>query len=128
MPDIKTKSKTPHYRVDNYNPNDNKLIELNPIVKDIVDMWEEWDNFWSDKFNKFEDYYKRWKDKPPKRDEDWQSQFQKRLSWQAVATLVARFHSILFPISSPIEAEATETQDEGYRIIAKSIVIHWFKL
>ena len=128
MPDIKSKSRTPHYRVDNPNANNGVVEELEPVTKFVLDCWETWDSFWADKFNKFEEYYKQWKNRPPQRDEEWQAQFQKRLSWQAVATLVARYHSILFPVSAPVEAEATETQDEGYRILAKSIVSHWFKL
>lgn len=121
-------SKTLHYKVDNYNPNTKNKEELDPIVKFVNDCWDKWDSYWGNRFNKFEEYYKRWKDKPPKRNEDWQSQFQKRLTWQSVATLVSRYYSILFPVSAPIEAEATETQDEVYRILAKSIVSHWFKL
>lgn len=128
-PETKTKSKTPHYKTDSTLDNQqSEVVELEPVVKYVVDCWEEWDSYWADTLNKFEDFYKRWKHKPPKRDEEWQAQFQKKLTWQAVAALVPRFFSILFPVSAPIEAEATETQDEGYRILAKSIVTHWFKL
>jgi len=128
MSEYKDKSKTPHYKVDN-NLDKNKNIDaLNPIVKEITDMWDDWDEYWSTRLSDFEKYYDRWIGKAPKRDEDWQSAFHKRLTWQAEKTLVARYHSALFPVSAPIEAEAVEVNDEMQRILAKSLVGHWFKL
>jgi len=119
--------KVSHYKTDH--PIDAKQKEqIDPCVKFVVDEWESYDSFWSSKFNDFEKYYDRWMGKPPKRDEDWQSNFHKRLTWQAEKVLVSRFHSNLFPTSAPIETEAVEVQDERQRILAKSITAHWFKV
>ena len=121
------KKKVSHYRVENLI--DKPQAEtVDSVAKFVSDEWDSYDNFWSDRFNKFEKYYDRWIGVPPKRDEDWQSNFHKRLTWQAEKTLVARFHSALFPTSAPIETEAVEVQDELQRILAKSMVVHWFKV
>ena len=123
------KVKRSHYGIESYDTSTKKKkIELEPCTQFVVDAWEQWDGFWADKFNKFEGYYDRWIGKPPKRDESWQSQFHKKLTWQAEKTLVARYHSALFPISAPIDTEATQTPNELQRILAKSIVAHWFKI
>lgn len=121
-------NKRSHYDTRNYNPGEEKKEKTDPCVKFLVDNWDSWDNHWSNKFALFDKCYDRWKGAPPKRDEDWQANFHKKLTWQAEKTLVARFHSTLFPISAPVEAEPTEATDEGYRILAKSVVGHWFKL
>ena len=127
MPEIKKKSKNPHYRIDA--PLAKKEPEpLEPCVKFVIDAWDTWDGHWSSRFSDFEQYYDRWMGKPPKRDEDWQSQFHKRLTWQAEKTLVSRFYSALWPTPAPIEEDATETVDELQGILAKSIVAHWFKI
>ena len=122
------KSKNSHYSTDVSTPGKSKQVELEPSVSYVTDCWDSWDDYWANKFTEFEKYYDRWMGKPPKRDEDWQAQFHKRLTWQAEKTLVARFHSALFPISAPIETEATETPNELQRIVAKSLVAHWFKI
>jgi len=95
MSNVKQKSKTPHYKVDDYKP-ENQKEQIDPTVKFVVDSWESWDNFWSAKFSLFEKLYDRWRGKAPKRGEDWQSNFHKRLTWQAEKTLVPRFHSHCF--------------------------------
>jgi len=120
--------KVPHYRVDNSSGDKQPGELIDPCVKFVVDEWESYDSFWSSKFSEFDKYYDRWIGKPPKRDEDWQSNFHKRLTWQAEKVLVSRFHSNLFPTSAPIETEAVEVQDEMQRILAKSVVSHWFKI
>lgn len=123
----KEKKKVSHY---NTAPtiDENKKEELEPCVVYVVDCWEKWDAHWASKFNEFEDYYNRWIGKPPKRDEDWQADFHKRLTWQAEKTLVARFFPALFPTTAPIEVNATETPDELQGILSKSMVAHWFKV
>lgn len=122
------KTKRSHYNTNIPSPSDKKPEEIEPIVKFTVDEWENYDGYWANRFNDFEKYYDRWMGKPPKRDEDWQACFHKKLTWQAEKTLVARFHSALFPTSAPIETEATEVPNELQRILAKSIVAHWFKI
>lgn len=125
----KDKSKTPHYKVDAKSVSVNDPAEdLEPCVKFVVDNFEKWSDFWADKFTKFEKYYDQWIGVPPKRDEDWQANFHKRLTWQAEKTLTAKYHSALFPTSAPIETVATETTDETQSILAKSLVTHWFKI
>lgn len=102
--------------------------ELNPCVKYVTESWDSWDFHWGTKLAEFETFYDRWWGKPPKRDKEWQAQFHKKLTWQAEKTLVARFHSALFPTSAPIETDATEVRDELQAILAKSLVAHWFKI
>jgi len=123
----KKKSTVSHYKTDQ-TIDKTKEIELDSCVKFVVSNWEDWDSHWSNKMSEFEDYYNRWIGKPPKRDEEWQSNFNKKLSWQAEKALVARFHTALFPTSAPIEYDATETVDELQGILGKSIVAHWFKV
>lgn len=121
--------KSVHYKTDNnYLEQDKSKEQLTPCVKFVVEEWERWDSHWSDKFNKFEEYYDRWMGVPPNRDEDWQAQFHKKLTWQAEKTLVARFHSALFPVSAPIDAETSKTEEELSAIFGKSIVAHFFKV
>lgn len=105
-----------------------KEFEVNPCVKYVSKCWEDWDAHWAGKMQSFEDLYDRWKGKKPKRDEDWQSDFNKRLSWQGEKTLVPRYHSVLFPISAPIDVAGSNEHGEFSGIIAKSMVAHWFKL
>lgn len=116
-----------HYDTTPINKKDEQ-VELEPCVKFVTKAWDKWDAHWSNKLSEFERFYDRWIGKPPKRDEDWQAQFHKRLTWQAEKTLVARYHSALFPTSAPIDIDATEVQDELQGIIAKSTVAHWFKI
>src|SRR3990167_3555968 len=126
---FKEKNKTSHYRTDT--TVDNKVSEvekLEPCVKYVVECWEQWDAHLSTKMSDFERYYDRWKGKPPVREEEWQSQFHKKLTWQAEKALIAQFHPALFPIPAPIEVDATEVQDEFSGILAKSVVAHWFKI
>lgn len=124
---MKKKSKTSHYRTDT-TIDKVKEEDLDPSVKFTVKCWDDWDAHWSSKMSMFEDYYNRWIGKPPQRDEEWQSNFNKKLSWQAEKALVAQFHTALFPTSAPIEHDATETVDELQGIFGKSIVSHWFKI
>lgn len=105
-----------------------KEEELEPCVKFVKESWEDWDNHWSPRFEDFNKYYERWIGVPPRRDEDWQSQHHKMLTWQAEKTLVARYHSALFPTSAPIDYDATEVEDALMGIKARSIVAHWFKI
>jgi hypothetical protein len=129
MPETKIKSKNSHYKVDSTldnSQNENEALE--PCVQYTVDCWDKWDSHWSNKFSLFEKYYDRWIGKPPKRDEDWQANFHKKLTWQAEKVLVARFHSALFPVSAPIDTEVNETMDEIKAILSKSLVAHWFKI
>jgi len=119
--------KTSHYNTQPTVSTQN-LEVLSPDVKFVKDSWESWDSHWSNKLSEFERYYDQWIGKPPKRDEDWQSQFHKRLSWQAEKTLVSRYHSALFPTSAPIETDATENVDELEALVGKSMVGHWFKI
>ena len=105
-----------------------KTESLEPVVMFVKDSWESWDAHWGNKLQVFERYYDAWIGKPPKRDEDWQSQFHKRLSWQAEKTLVARYHSALFPTSAPIDTDSTEDVDELQALVGKSMVAHWFKI
>ena len=121
------KNKTDHYR-NEYQRKDDKKEKLDECVAYIKDCKEKWDSHWATKKQKFEEYYDRWLGTPPKRDEDWQATFHKRLSWIAEKVLVARYHSALFPISAPIDTDATETTDELQAILGKSIVAHWFKI
>ena len=123
----KKKSKVSHYRKD-VTVDKVKEIELEPCVAFVKKCWDDWDSHWSNKMSTFSDYYDRWIGKPPKRDEEWQSNFHKKLSWQAEKALVSRLHSTLFPSSAPIEYDATETNDELQGILSKSIVAHWFKI
>lgn len=103
-------------------------VKLDPIVQFCKESWEDWDNHWGSKFSEFDSHYDRWIGKPPQRNEDWQAQFHKKLTWQAEKVLVARFHSALFPISAPIATDATEVTDELQGILSTSIVSHWFKI
>ena len=103
-------------------------VKLDPIVQFCKESWEDWDNHWGSKFSEFDSHYDRWIGKPPQRDEEWQAQFHKKLTWQAEKVLVARFHSALFPISAPIATDATEVTDELQGILSTSIVSHWFKI
>lgn len=121
------KTKQDHYRT-KAQKEPQKPDELEACVSYIKDCKEKWDSHWATKKQKFEDYYDRWIGVPPKRDEDWQATFHKRLSWQSEKVLVARYHSALFPISAPIDTDATETTDELQAILGKSIVAHWFKV
>ncbi len=116
-----------HYKTDSTvdEPQDE---ELEPCVKHAVKAWEDWDQHWSSKMSEFEGYYDQWDGKPPVRNEEWQSQFHKRLTWQAEKTLVARFFSVLFPVSAPIDVDKTNVQNDLQGILAKSIVAHWFKI
>ena len=102
--------------------------EILPCVKFVVDNFEKWSDHWANKMAEFEKYYDRWYGKPPKRDEDWQAQFHKRLTWQGEKTLVARIHAALFPNSAPIDTTRTEVTDDKQALLAKSIVAHWFKV
>ena len=123
------KSKNPHYNKNGFEePKKTDKIELDPTVKFIIEAWDEWDSYWGNKFSEFEQLYDRWKGKKPKRDEDWQANFHKKMTWQAEKVLVARYHSALFPTAAPIDTEAVETQDEPARILTKSMVAHWFKV
>lgn len=124
---VKRTTKNPHYTVDKPASKVNKE-DLEPCVVFVTDAWESWSDHWSSRFDDFEKYYDRWIGKAPKRDEEWQSQFHKKLTWQAVATLVARVHGALFPNSAPIDVTRTETTDDLAAILAKSIVAHWFKI
>lgn len=126
MPNNKPKST--HYRTDSTVDKKQEVTKLDPITAYVVDCFETWDSHWSSRFGDFEKYYDRWKGKPPKRDEDWQAQFHKRLTWQAEKALVARFYAALWPTSAPIDTDATETVDELQSILAKSIISHWFKI
>ena len=94
----------------------------------VRDAWIKWDAHWGSKMTKFGEYYDRWKGKPPTRDEEWQSQFHKKLTWQALATLVSRFHSAMFPVSAPIDCDTSDNANLFQTIIAKSMVAHWFKV
>ena len=125
---FKEKNKTPHYRTDQTIDKEPEVEKLEPCVTFVVEAWENWNSHWSSKMSDFEKYYDRWKGKPPQRDEEWQSQFNKRLTWQAEKALVAQFHPALFPVPAPIEVDATEVQDEFQGVLAKSIVAHWFKV
>ncbi len=118
---------TKHYKTDY--PKDTKpKSKLHPAVEFCNKNWDVWDSHWSTKLSEFEGYYDQWLGKPPTRGEDWQSNFNKKLTWQAEKTLVARFHSALFPNSAPIDVDGTEPVDELQAILAKSIVAHWFKI
>ena len=119
--------KVSHYNTDLPSSN-KKTEEIDAVAKFVIENWDDWDNHWSGKFQEFDRYYDQWIGKPPKRDEDWQAQFHKRLTWQAEKVLVARYYSALFPVSAPIDAEAVEAQDEMQKLLAKSIVSHWFKV
>lgn len=121
------KEKSNHYRAKSQVEVD-KPTNLEACVAFVKKCWEDWDSHWGGKFSKFESYYDRWMGVPPKKEKDWQANFHKKLSWQAEKVLVARYHSALFPISAPIETDATETQDELQAILGKSIVGHWFKV
>jgi len=105
-----------------------KQTDIDPCAKFVVDNWDSFDDYWSSKFAEFDKFYDQWIGKKPQRDETWQAQFHKRLTWQAEKTLVARFHSALFPTSAPIDTETTQMPNELLRIFAKSIVVHWFKI
>ena len=121
------KGKTPHYRTDL--PSQKKQpVEIDPVVKFVVDAWTKWDAHWADKFIKFESYYDKWIGMPPKRDEPWQAQHHKRLSWQAEKVLTSRYHTALFPKAAPIAPIATEVVDEMQGILACSMTSHWFKI
>lgn len=120
--------KVPHFRTDMPGDSVVKAVEIHPAVKFVKEQWDSFDTHWSDKFSKFDQYYDRWKGKPTKRDEDWQSDFNKKLTWQAVSTLVSRFHSGLWPTSAPIATETPETEDELPSIASHSLVSHWFKI
>jgi len=102
--------------------------DLEPCVKYVRNCWEKWDSHWSGKIQEFTRFYDRWIGKPPKRDEDWQANFHKKLTWQAEKTLVSRYHSALFPVTAPIDTDTVEVRDEFQAIIAKSTVAHWFKV
>ena len=115
-----------HYKTDH--GTEVNEVELEPVVKMVKDSWEKWNQHWSFKLTEFDTWYDRWRGKPPVRSEEWQSNFNKMLTWQAEKTLVPRFHSALFPISAPIDVDATETVDQFESIIAKSAVSHWFKI
>ena len=116
-----------HYRTD-YPKDEKEKTKLHPDVQWVNDNWDSWDSHWSSKFSDFEGYYDQWLGKPPVRLEDWQANFNKKLTWQAEKTLVARFHSALFPNSAPVDTDGTEAVDELQSILAKSIVAHWFKI
>ena len=120
--------KVSHYNTKSTADSSKKTETLEPIVMFVKDSWESWDAHWGNKLQEFERYYSAWLGTPPKRDEDWQSQFHKRLSWQAEKTLVARYHSALFPTSAPIDTDSTEINDELQALVGKSMVAHWFKI
>ena len=116
-----------HYRTTS--PKGEKAkIKLDPNVKWINDNWDKWESHWSGKMSEFDGYYDQWIGKPPVRAEEWQANFNKKLTWQAEKTLVSRFHSALFPNSAPLDVDGTEPVDEMQGILAKSIVAHWFKI
>ncbi|HDY68082.1 MAG TPA: hypothetical protein ENH85_09845 [Candidatus Scalindua sp.] len=121
------KKRNIHYKTDDDFDGSVK-IKVDPLAKHIGDMWDEWDGFWGSKLSRFEDFYNRWKGQKPTRDKDWQSQFNKRLSWQSEKALTATMHNILFPTDAPIDKEATEDVDELSAILGKSMVSHWFKI
>lgn len=121
------KNKSSHYKTD-VTVDEAKVETLEPCVQMVKDNWEKWDSYWSAKMDKFGEYHERWLGKPPERDEDWQANFHKRLTWQAEKVLVARFFPALFPVSAPIDTEVTETVNETQGILGKSIVAHWFKI
>src|SRR3990167_10822609 len=129
MPKPKDKTKTPHYAVDNSSKmNKDEAIKVEPCVDFVVDAFESWSDHWANKFSEFEKHYDRWSGVKPKRDEEWQSNFTKMLTWQAEKALVARLHGALFPNSAPIDTTRTEITDDMQAILAKSIVAHWFKI
>lgn len=117
-----------HYNKEESTEAKGKEEQLAPAVLFVKDEWERWDSHWSGRFGEFEQYYDRWNGKQPTRQEEWQAQFTKRLTWQAEKTLVARYSSALFPSAAPIQPMATEVEDELQGIKAKSIVAHWFKI
>lgn len=121
------KQKVSHYTT-NILKKKEEVVELEPCVKFVVDSWDSWSDHWANKMTNFESYYDRWIGVKPKRDEEWQSQFHKRLTWQAVSSLVARIHGALFPNSAPIDTTRTEATDDMQALLAKSIVAHWFKI
>ena len=119
--------KNSHYRTDS--TIDQKEPEkLEPSVEYVVECWEKWDQHWSSKLSDFDKWYDQWIGTPPERDQAWQSQFNKMLSWQAEKALVSRFHSFLFPIAAPIDYDKVEMEDEFQGILGKSVVSHWFKV
>ena len=123
----KPKNKISHYTAaEIINPQEPE--EIPNCVKYVVDAFESWSDHWANKMTEFEKYYDRWYGVPPKRDEDWQSQFHKRLTWQGEKTLVARIHAALFPNSAPIDVTRTEVTDDRQALLSKSIVSHWFKV
>jgi hypothetical protein len=119
--------KNSHYRTDETIDEPQKE-EIDKTVAYVRDCWEQWDAHWGSKMSHFESLYDRWLGKPTKREEDWQSDFNKKLSWQAEKTLVARFHSALWPNSAPIDVDSTEVDNDLQAIISRSIVAHWFKI
>ena len=103
-------------------------VKLEPCVQYVKDSWEKWDAHWSSKLSELEGFYNRWIGVPPTRNEEWQAQFHKKLTWQAEKTLVSRYHSALFPVSAPIDYDTTEVRDERQGLLGKSTVAHWFKV
>ena len=123
----KKNRKVSHYTAGEI-PDTKELEEIKPCVSFVVSQFESWSDHWANKMGEFEKYYDRWIGKPLKRDEEWQSIFSKRLTWQGEKTLVARIHAALFPNSAPIDTTRTEVTDDKQALLSKSIVAHWFKI
>lgn len=123
----KSKNKAPHYRVDQPKQAQED-VELEPCVSMVIDAWDSWSDHWASRLSDFEGYYDRWYGVAPKRDEEWQAKFHKRLTFQATSALIARIHGALFPTSAPIDTEVTKVTNQLQSLLAKSIVAHWFKI
>jgi len=97
------------------------------MTKFIVEEFERYSNYHSDRFELAKKVYDQWCNKPENRAESWQNAVHVPITFAAEQTISPRLFSAVFPNAAPVEAESYEIP-ESTRIKIRDLIRHHFRL
>jgi len=99
-----------------------------PFVEHVVTEFERYEGYHTDRFEEGKKVIDQWKNKPPKREQDWQNAVAVPLMVEGEQTITPRLFTALFPTDAPVEVqvEGDAPEEQGVRI--KGIIQHHFRV
>ncbi len=98
------------------------------FVEHVVEEYKRYEGYHTDRFEDAKKAVDQWKNKPPRREHDWQNAVAVPLMVEGEQTITPRLFTALFPTDAPmdIQVEGDAPEEEGIRI--KGMIQHHFRV
>jgi len=103
-------------------------VEKDEQLSYVVEEFVRYEAFHQPRFQKMVAIYDQWKNKPPKKDEDWQNNVVVPLTVEGEQTITPRIFTALFPTDAPIDihVEGNTPPQDGIKV--KGLIKHFFRV